>query len=578
MLSTVDMAARTAIASMWDQYARLPAAHRALLLRGLLQQSCLPQLSFLADSLNTLLRIDFLAIAPKELALKMLSYLDAKSLCRAARVSRAWKRLADDDVIWHIMCEQHIDKKCVKCGWGLPLLDITKFRVRRRNSVSQGTPIPLNETKLLCSGAAVDIGEASSSSNGKRKAEDDMSGYNSDTKRRAIEDLASASAGSSSSRRSTSPNAIDRLNPSDSHLSLPPADPCGILDQPHHPASHRLSPRPWKEIYAERYQVERNWRERDFRFSFLKGHEGGIASLHFDDASDRLVTGGRTDGLVRLWNVTTGKLEREFAGHDGHTVRTVQIDGPRIWSAGMDGFVRVWDPKKDGAAAVRELSAHDEGGVTSLHVEGARLLTGHEDGKVLFWNLRTATAVKLAGHTDFVNTVRFREKTEIAFSGSDDRTVRMWDLASRQCLRVFNGHNNGVQCIRVSPLSHDPTALVRMVTSADDNTVRIWNVNTGQCLRTIFGHMEGVWSVSFDSLRVVSGGLGGRVRVWDTEDGKELMILDPTRDADNAALDLGHESADEIEAGERGRSIFAVQSTDTKIIAAGADGRVFVYE
>jgi F-box/WD-40 domain protein MET30 len=61
------------------------------------------------------LKIDFLAALPPEISYKVLGYLDTVSLCKAAQVSRRWRDLADDDVVWHHMCEQHIDRKCTKC-------------------------------------------------------------------------------------------------------------------------------------------------------------------------------------------------------------------------------------------------------------------------------------------------------------------------------------------------------------------------------------------------------------------------------------------------------------------------------
>lgn len=76
----------------------------------------------MSSALVPLLRIDFIKNAPTEIAIRILQYLDGRSLCHAAQVSKAWKKVADDDIIWHRMCEQHIDKKCTKCGWGLPLL------------------------------------------------------------------------------------------------------------------------------------------------------------------------------------------------------------------------------------------------------------------------------------------------------------------------------------------------------------------------------------------------------------------------------------------------------------------------
>ena len=77
-------------------------------------------MSFISQEVSSLIKIDFISTLPQEISLKILCYLDCRSLCNAAQVSRKWKSLADDDRVWHYMCQQHIDRKCPNCGWGLP--------------------------------------------------------------------------------------------------------------------------------------------------------------------------------------------------------------------------------------------------------------------------------------------------------------------------------------------------------------------------------------------------------------------------------------------------------------------------
>ena len=74
------------------------------MLQGILAQCCFPQLSFISASVRNLIKIDFIGALPHELGFKILSYLDTTSLCTAAQVSRKWRQLADDDVVWHKMC------------------------------------------------------------------------------------------------------------------------------------------------------------------------------------------------------------------------------------------------------------------------------------------------------------------------------------------------------------------------------------------------------------------------------------------------------------------------------------------
>jgi F-box/WD-40 domain protein MET30 len=64
---------------------------------------------------HNLIRLDPFALFPREVSLKVLSYLDAFSLGMAVQVSRDWKTLADDDLLWRGMCVQHIERKCTKC-------------------------------------------------------------------------------------------------------------------------------------------------------------------------------------------------------------------------------------------------------------------------------------------------------------------------------------------------------------------------------------------------------------------------------------------------------------------------------
>lgn len=109
------------------------------MLQGIMSQCCFPQLSFVSATVRDLIRIDFMTALPPEIAFKILCYLDTTSLCKAAQVSRRWRALADDDVVWHRMCEQHIHRKCKKCGWGLPLLERKRLRESKREIEMRAT-------------------------------------------------------------------------------------------------------------------------------------------------------------------------------------------------------------------------------------------------------------------------------------------------------------------------------------------------------------------------------------------------------------------------------------------------------
>jgi F-box/WD-40 domain protein MET30 len=121
-LSRAPPKERENIQKFWKLYNKIPSSFRYLALDGLLHQSCFPQLSYLSESLQLLTKVNFLEILPKEISFKILQYMDPTTLCRASQTCQKWKTICDSDELWKRMCTQHINKKCTKCGWGLPLM------------------------------------------------------------------------------------------------------------------------------------------------------------------------------------------------------------------------------------------------------------------------------------------------------------------------------------------------------------------------------------------------------------------------------------------------------------------------
>jgi hypothetical protein len=89
------------------EYASLPGEdvqEQALL--ALLERCSLSQLHFVAMAVMPYLQRDFISKLPTELALRILSFLDHRTLVRASGVSQQWRRLAHDEFLWKRMCLQ----------------------------------------------------------------------------------------------------------------------------------------------------------------------------------------------------------------------------------------------------------------------------------------------------------------------------------------------------------------------------------------------------------------------------------------------------------------------------------------
>ncbi|KAL9551992.1 hypothetical protein MBANPS3_003988 [Mucor bainieri] len=614
-LATSD---KEAISHIWSLFAAAPADQRTLILKGLVSTCCMPQLSFLHNVTKPLLRIDFVAVLPIEVVLSIFSYLDATTLCHAAQVSQTWKKLADDDSLWHRMCEQHIDKKCAKCGWGLPLLDKTRSQAVRKRPLL--TPI-----QLACgpSSSSLSASEINNSNNA----------YS--NKRRKSSHHDTAATATTTTSLSHTPIMHQQQQP----LSPPPPPPT------------TLTKRPWKDVYSERLVVERNWRNNNHTLLTLQGgHTDGVMCVQFDEILKIVVTGS-FDKTVCVWDLDTGALRQTLRGHS-RCVRALQFDDAKLVTGAMDNTLKIWNYQT--GQCIRTLEGHT-GGVLSLHFDSRILASGSTDHTIRLWNFQVGECYTLSGHTEWVNSVRICHQGTMLVSSSDDATVRLWDLQTRTCTRVYRGHVGQVQVALPSPhgfrhrldsgsssssssstaaatdsntLNHTSSSYTSssiipssssssssastsvqqqqrpgcatraslsysattpnnvqpfpssssnsnsnsnstlhnrkpieasdapiIISSALDNTIKVWNTATGACLKTLFGHVQGIWGLAFDKLRIVSGSHDKTIRVWDTETATCLYALE------------GHHGP-----------VTAIALSDTKIISASDDGQVKIWD
>jgi F-box/WD-40 domain protein MET30 len=487
------------------------------MLQGILTQCCFPQLSYLSNAVKDLIRIDFLAALPSEVSFKILCHLDTTSLCKAAQVSRRWRMLADDDVVWHRMCEQHIDRKCTSCGWGLPLLERRQLRDWKRQQQLRGAGRGLNEWSPKLTPIPDEyIGNESVTLKGSSK--------------RSVDSF------TSDGLVATSPEASKRqcTAPDDSYF-----------------ATKKF--RPWKDVYKDRFKVGTNWKYGRCSMKIFRGHTNGIVCLQFDDT---ILATGSYDTTIKIWDIATQKCIRTLKGHTSG-VRSLQFDDTKLISGSLDKTIKVWNWRT--GECLSTFPGHSEG-VIGLHFEGNILASGSIDRSVKIWNFVDKSTNLLRGHKDWVNDVKVDAQSRTVFSASDDCTVRLWDLDTMKTIKTFEGHVGQVQQVTLLPAEYEPDDVETedtddgtsstssftdlnipdefsasvfeswpknrplppkyMLTGALDSTIRLWDVISGRCLKTFFGHVEGVWALAGDTLRVVSGAEDRMVKVWDARTGK----------------------------------------------------------
>jgi WD40 repeat protein len=162
----------------------------------------------------------------------------------------------------------------------------------------------------------------------------------------------------------------------------------------------------------------------------------------------------------------------------------------------------------------------------------------------------------LRGHTDTVNTSAVAPDGSFIVSGSADveKSLKLWNPTTGQCLRTLRGHTLGVHACAVAP---DASFVV---SASGDGTIKLWDSSTGAKLRTLRGHTSRVLgcAVAPDGSFVVSASWDGALKVWDQNTGRELRTV------------LGHTGWDQACAVSPDGSLVASAGRDRALMVWGA--------
>ena len=366
-------------------------------------------------------------------------------------------------------------------------------------------------------------------------------------------------------------------------------------------------------ITGSRDNTARIWEVASGKSILLTGPTSAVLSVAFSPDGTKVLTGSDT---ARLWSLTTeNQPQQTISAPAGVTTFALSSDGKRILAGDVDGNTGMWDldtgqllrdfPKSD--ADVKSLAFSPDGsmvavpeccqqnkGILNLYdpATGELLntftmdsnepyigtLTFSSDSKMIFaayfdstarlWDIASGQVLRLydgkdqethggAAYSSIANLVTLAEGSiwwdvaaekeltlpaemipgRIAFSDDGSlvaiiehsRMVSVWDVATRQLLNRFVGHNDFVSSAAISPDNR------LLLTGSSDKTAMLWDIASGQLLRVFSGHSAGVTSVAFlpDGQRIITGSLDGTIRTWVT-DYNDLIAYACTR----VAVDL----------------------------------------
>jgi len=203
-------------------------------------------------------------------------------------------------------------------------------------------------------------------------------------------------------------------------------------------------------------------------------------------------------------------------------IGTVALDGPHRWfeedaeaktvgdALRLSAHVLARDSDQLAGQLIGRLLGNDEPSI-------AALLKAAEEGPGQPWlcpQRRTLTPPggpllqMFQGHSLAVNAVAVTADGTRAVSGSDDQTVKVWDLARGELVATLEGRSDYVNAVAVTA---DGT---RAVSGSHDHSLRVWDLAT----RTVFMRFDiedWVTALATNGKVIIAGDRGGRVHVLE---------------------------------------------------------------
>ncbi|HEY9614739.1 hypothetical protein [Allocoleopsis sp.] len=124
----------------------------------------------------------------------------------------------------------------------------------------------------------------------------------------------------------------------------------------------------------------------------------------------------------------------------------------------------------------------------------------------------------LTGHSDWIHALAITPDGQTLVSGSFDKTIKVWQLATGELLHTLSNHTKGVLCLAISPDG-------KIIASGSfDEKIHLWRLDTGELIGTLKGHTSSVRSLAMseDGQTLISGSLDETIKLWRLDTGEFL--------------------------------------------------------
>jgi WD40 repeat protein len=238
----------------------------------------------------------------------------------------------------------------------------------------------------------------------------------------------------------------------------------------------------------------------------------------FTRANELIVLGRATDGNLKLWNLSNGRVIADLGSAQTISSAAFSKDATMV-AAAVAPQIRIYSVVTGQVISTLSASAVD---VYSLEFspDGTMLLSGDPQGNVILSEVSSGQEIgRLNSGNNYYRAVFSPDGKQVA-SADQDGKVRIWHVASRTIEQTLSGHKGVAKLISFSPDGR------LLATAADDNSVKVWDLASGTELNPGI-HSDSVQRFAFspDGKRLVTASFDGAVILWDPIKAQEIITL-----------------------------------------------------
>ncbi len=265
----------------------------------------------------------------------------------------------------------------------------------------------------------------------------------------------------------------------------------------------------------------------------LRGHTAKINSLA---TKNNIIATASDDQTVGLWDLETGK--QIFSFFEPKEVYSVAINTQIVGAGNYGRTITTWKLNTKALDHTFSSKSYDsclssfsynpdsyDGLIYCLifNKDEKTLFSGSADKTIRVWNTTTGQLKStFKYHTDSVLSLAISSSDDLLISGSADKTIKILNLRNlSQEPQTLGLHDNWVTSLAITSNGK------YLVSGSTDSTIKLWDLSTQKQVYSLTGHTSAVWSVAIspDDKTIASGSLDNTVKLWDLASGNLLQTI-----------------------------------------------------